>query len=48
MKIKIWANTVPKIKSRQTYLTLCTPANFKVLNTNLKLKFKDFISKQCQ
>ena len=46
IKIKIWVKVVPKLKSRKTYLKLWTLANLKVLNSNLKLLFKDFISKQ--
>ena len=36
---------IPKEKSRQIYLIICTLVNWKALNTNLALKFKDFISK---
>ena len=40
-KIKIWPNMVPKLKSCQTYLKLCALVNLEVLNTKLKLIFKD-------
>ena len=36
---------IPKEISRQIYLIICTLVNWKALNTNLALKFKDFISK---
>ena len=39
------SNTFPKLKSCQAYLQLYTLANLKVVNTNLKLIYKDFISK---
>ena len=45
IKIKIWANKVPKSKSRQIYLKICPLANWKVLDTNLPELFKDFRSK---
>ena len=44
-KMKIWPSTVPKLKSPQTYLKLYTLAKLKVLNTKLKLIFKNFIFK---
>ena len=36
IKIKIWAKAVPKLKSRQTYLKLCTMADLKMLILFLK------------
>ena len=42
LKIKIWPNTVPTLKSCQTYLNFCALADLKVLNTKLKLIFKIF------
>ena len=35
---------VPKLKSRQIYLKLCTPVSLKVLNTNLTLYLKSKFS----
>ena len=35
---------VPKLKSRQIYLKLCTPVSLKVLNTNLTLYLKSKLS----
>ena len=44
-EVKIWPNTVPKLKSCQTYFKFYTLANLKVLITKLKLTFKIFLSK---